>query len=101
MELSGIDEQVRDIFLIGCYIGQRISDYGRIEPDWFDTTRNGVKVIRLEQKKTGHKVCVPIIGNQLETLLMKYNYRVPKIREAEINRINKDICERLSASIQM
>ena len=99
MELSGIDEQVRDIFLIGCYIGQRISDYGRIEPDWFDTTRNGVKVIRLEQKKTGHKVCVPIIGNQLETLLKKYNYRVPKISEAEINRRIKDICERLSASI--
>ena len=99
MELSGTDEQVRDIFLIGCYIGQRISDYGRIEPDWFDTTRNGVKVIRLEQKKTGHKVCVPIIGNQLETLLKKYNYRVPKISEAEINRRIKDICERLSASI--
>ena len=99
MELSGTDEQVRDIFLIGCYIGQRISDYGRIQPDWFDTTRNGVKVIRLEQKKTGHKVCVPIIGNQLETLLKKYNYRVPKISEAEINRRIKDICERLSASI--
>ena len=99
MELTGTDELVRDIFLIGCFIGQRVSDYGRIEPEWFGTTRNGVKVIRLQQKKTGHNVCVPIVGNQLETLLKKYNYRVPKISEAEINRRIKDICERLSASI--
>ena len=99
MELCGTDELVRDIFLIGCYIGQRVSDYGRIEPEWFDTTRNGVKVIRIQQKKTKRDVCVPIVGNQLETLLKKYNYRVPKISEAEINRRIKDICERLSVSI--
>ena len=99
MELCGTDELVRDIFLIGCYIGQRVSDYGRIEPEWFGTTRNGVKVIRIQQKKTNRDVCVPIVGNQLETLLKKYNYRVPKISEAEINRRIKDICERLSVSI--
>ena len=99
MELSGTDDIVRSVFLIGCFLGQRISDYSRIEPSWFGTTRNGVKVIRLQQKKTGHNVSVPIIGNQLETLLQKYNYRVPKISEVEINRRIKDICERLSVSI--
>lgn len=72
---------------------------GRIEPEWFGTTRNGVKVIRLQQKKTGHKVCVPIVGNQLQTLLKKYNYCVPRISDAEIDRTIKDICERLSVSI--
>ena len=99
MELSGTEELARDIFLIGCFLGQRVSDYGRIEPEWFGTTRNGVKVIRLEQKKTGNKVCVPIVGNQLETLLKKYDYCVPKISDAEIDRRIKDICERLSLSI--
>ena len=99
MELSGTEEQVRDVFLIGCFLGQRVSDYGRIRPEWFDTTRNGVKVIRLEQKKTGNKVCVPIIGNQLETLLKKYDYCVPKISDQEIDRSIKESCERLSASI--
>lgn len=44
-------------------------------------------------------VCVPIAGNQLETLLEKYNYCVPKICEVEIDRTIKDICERLSVSI--
>ena len=99
MKLSGTEELARDIFLIGCFIGQRVSDYGRIEPEWIGTTRNGVKVIRLEQKKTGNKVCVPIVGNQLETLLKKYNYCVPKISDAEIDRRIKDICERLSLSL--
>ena len=99
MELSGTEEQVRDVFLIGCFLGQRVSDYGRIKPEWFGTTRNGVKVIRLEQKKTGNKVCVPIVGNQLETLLKKYDYCVPKISDQEIDRSIKESCERLSASI--
>ena len=99
MELSGTDELVRDIFLIGCFIGQRVSDYGRIEPEWFGKTPNGVNVIRLEQKKTGNKVSIPIVGNQLQTLLKKYDYRVPKISDAEIDRRIKDICERLSISI--
>ena len=99
MKLTGTEEIVRDIFLIGCFVGQRVSDFGRIEPEWFGTTRNGVKVIRLQQKKTGHRVCVPIVGNQLQTLLKKYNYCVPRISDAEIDRTIKDICERLSVSI--
>ena len=99
MALTGTDEVVRDIFLIGCFIGQRVSDYGRIEPEWFGKTRNGVDVIRLEQQKTGNKVCVPVVGNQLETLLKKYDYRAPKISDAEIDRRIKDICEKLSATI--
>ena len=44
-------------------------------------------------------VYIPIVGNQLETLLEKYNYCVPKICEVEIDRKIKDICERLSVSI--
>ena len=99
MKLEGTEELVRDIFLIGCFTGQRVSDYGRIEPEWFGKTRNGVKVIRLEQTKTGNRVCVPIVGNQLETLLKKYDYCIPKITDQEIDRTIKDLCERLSLSI--
>ena len=99
MKLSGTEELVRDVFLIGCFTGQRVSDYGRIEPEWFGKTHNGVKVIRLQQKKTGNKVCIPIVGNQLKTLLKKYDYCVPKISDQEIDRTIKDICERLSATI--
>ena len=61
MKLSGTEELVRDIFLIGCFTGQRVSDYGRIEPEWVGTTRNGVRVIRLQQKKTGHNVIAQFV----------------------------------------
>ena len=99
MELTGTEELVRDIFLIGCFIGQRVSDYSRIEPKWFGTTNNGVEVIRLVQEKTGNEVCVPIVGKQLKALLKKYDYCVPKISDQEIDRTIKDICERLSLAI--
>ena len=56
-------------------------------------------MIRLEQTKTGNRVCVPIVGNQLETLLKKYDYCIPKITDQEIDRTIKDLCERLSLSI--
>lgn len=30
MELTGLKDQVRDIFLVGCYTCQRVSDYNNI-----------------------------------------------------------------------
>ena len=38
MPLTGLQEQVRDIFLVGCYTCQRVSDYNNISPDSFTTT---------------------------------------------------------------
>ena len=33
MELTGLKDQVRDIFLVGCYTCQRVSDYNNIQPE--------------------------------------------------------------------
>lgn len=33
MKLSGMDEKIRDVFLIGCFTLQRFSDYSRISPN--------------------------------------------------------------------
>lgn len=49
MELTGLEDQVRDIFLIGCYTCQRISDYNNIQPEDFKTTAKGTPIIRLIQ----------------------------------------------------
>ena len=32
MPLTGLQEQVRDVFLVGCYTCQRVSDYNNISP---------------------------------------------------------------------
>ncbi len=47
MPLSGKQDEVRDIFLVGCYTCQRVSDYNDIDKDCFTTTAKGTPVIRL------------------------------------------------------
>ena len=99
MDLTGFDEEVRDVFLIGCYTGQRISDYGRIDKSCIGYTSKGTKVIRLTQKKTKNRVVIPILNPELETLLEKYDYNVPHIWDVSLNRSIKKICESLSETV--
>lgn len=96
MELSGLEEQVRDVFLIGCFTAQRFSDYSRIDEHCIGTTPKGTRVIKLEQIKTKAKVVIPILDNRLEALLEKYKYNVPNLNDVVFNRYIKEICKRLS-----
>jgi integrase len=80
----------RDIFLIGCYTAQRFSDYSKIRPAHIKTIENGLKVIDLIQQKTGERVIIPI-KPELDEILKKYNYQVPKTFEQKINERIKEI----------
>jgi len=99
MELHGLKEQVRDLFLIGCFCGQRFSDYKRIDSSCIGTTAKGTSVIRLVQVKTGKLVVVPIVDEHLVSLLEKYNYDVPQVVDVVFNRYIKIICKDLSATV--
>lgn len=99
MELTGFEEIVRDVFLIGCYTAQRFSDYARIDSSCIGTTAKGTKVIRMVQKKTKNNVVIPILAPELETLLEKYDYNVPPIIDVCLNRTIKKICKRLASSV--
>lgn len=99
MPLDGFEEQVRDIFLIGCFTALRYSDYSRIEKSNIGITHNGTRVIRLRQEKTSGTVVIPIMDERLETLLKKYDYNVPRIYDQNLNRTIKGICKRLSESV--
>lgn len=74
MPLIGDEAKARDIFLIGCYTGQRISDYCHIGRSNFSTTAKGNKVIRLEQQKTGNEVVIPIVNNNIITIMERNDY---------------------------
>lgn len=74
----------RDIFLIGVYTVQRFSDFSKIRPAHIKTMDNGLKVIDLIQQKTGERVIIPI-RPELDEILNKYNYQVPKTFEQKIN----------------
>lgn len=99
MTLEGFYEQVRDVFLIGCFTGLRFSDYARIEDSNIGVTSKGTRVIRMTQGKTGGKVVIPIMDERLEALLRKYDYNVPTLWGQSLNRAIKEICKELSEKI--
>ncbi len=92
LKLSTLPEYdlARDVFLVGCYTGQRFSDYSRINPENIRTLENGKRVIDLNQQKTGERVTIPI-RHELESILKKYNYRLPKTYGQKVNKRIKDI----------
>ncbi len=81
-------EQARDVFLIGCYTAQRFSDYSRIRKDHINNS-----FVELIQQKTGAKVVIPI-RQELDKLLSKYNYNVPKMYEQKLNKYIKIVGEK-------
>lgn len=99
MPLEGFEEQVRDVFLIGCFTAMRFSDYSRIKKENIGFTNSGTKVIRIKQEKTAGTVVIPILDERLETLLKKYDYNVPEVLDQSLNRTIKEICKRLSNTV--
>ena len=73
----------RDVFLCGCYTAQRYSDYSRINKCNIKELQ-GVRVIELIQKKTGEKCIIPI-RPELDLILRRYDYTLPKTYEQKIN----------------
>ena len=108
-------EQARDIFMIGVWTAQRVSDYNYIQKEDFNTlTKNVMKeeddpehpgekkawiekqeitYLNIRQQKTGAKVAIPC-NSQLKAILEKYNYQVPHLADQVINRYIKEIAER-------
>jgi hypothetical protein len=83
LDLTGKEQIVRDVFLVGCYTAQRYSDYSHITKDNLKEY-SGNKVIELIQAKTGEKCIIPI-RPELEVILQKYDYTLPKTFEQKVN----------------
>lgn len=65
----------RDLFMIGCYTGLRVSDYSRLQADQF-RIRNGKKYLEIQAKKTDKKVVVPV-HPVVDEILRHYATGVP------------------------
>ena len=98
MPLDGLEAQVRDLFLVGCYTCQRYSDYSALSANNFTTTSRGTKVVRFIQKKTNTPV-VPIMNDNLLRIAERYNFKIPSITDVILNRYIKDILKRLSETV--
>jgi integrase len=86
-----IMELARDIFLIGCYIGQRVSDYnGLTENDI--VTLKGIKYFKIRQSKTKTDVLCPITKEISEIMRLRhFNLPPKKLNEPDINENIKEL----------
>lgn len=94
LDLSGDKklDQVRDLFLIGCYTGLRYSDYSVLQPEHI---KDGF--ISIKQAKTGNPVVIPIHPT-VKGILDKYNGKLPKaISNQKTNDYLKDLGEKVDA----
>ena len=104
ISMYGIGHQLaRDIFMVGVWTAQRVSDYNNISKEnikrhSITKNINGSLVckefmtVEIRQRKTGCKVSIPI-SSELNEILKRYDYELPHLEEQVINRYMKDICK--------
>lgn len=76
--------EARDIFVMGCLTGQRVSDYKRITDDMIETIQGDRKFLHLVQVKTGKDVYVPYSA-MIKAILDKYAGHLPKVYDQHLN----------------
>ncbi len=79
-------ELARDIFLIGCYTGQRVSDYNGLQMKNIDIL-DGHKFIKVRQKKTDTIVHIPITSS-IQKIMKRYGNNFPPKLSEPILRLN-------------
>ncbi len=93
----------RDWLVLGCYLGQRVSDLLRMNTRmiYTKTYTNGdtYRFIELKQQKTGEKVLIPL-HDEVENILQKYDGNFPPTfsdnQQSNANLFNrhiKKVCE--------
>ncbi len=114
-DLEPAAELARDIFMVGVWTAQRISDYNNIKKEDIHTKKKhwveevddpdnpGEKMptiktkeitfIDITQQKTGAKVSIPC-KTELKEILEKYDYNLPHLEDQTINRLIKKVGEK-------
>lgn len=82
----------RDIFMIGVFTAQRVSDYNNLLPDNFVLSPHGdILALRITQRKTGKKVVIPC-NSSLQRIFSRYSFSaLPHLYEQKINNLMKEI----------
>lgn len=88
LDLSAIKrlENVRDLFLIGCYTGMRFSDFSVLKAELIIDKR-----VKIRQSKTGDEVVIPI-HPIVSSIIEKYGGIIPKaLSNEKMNAYLKEI----------
>lgn len=79
LHLEGQLDQIRDVFVVGCYVAQRHSDYSTISTK---DIQDG-KII-IVQEKTNHRIIIPV-HPIVHVILKKYGGELPNISQTIFN----------------
>ncbi|WP_445748852.1 site-specific integrase [Polaribacter sp.] len=92
-EFDSVNDRVRDLFLIGAYTGQRISDWNKLnENNIYDF--NGIKCFKITQTKTKSEVIIPL-HPIVKNIFNKRNFTAPKfVSKQKINDRIKNIAKK-------
>ena len=94
-------EIARDVFLIGCYTGQRISDYNGIDKNCIKQIEND-SYFSLRQKKTKKSVNCYITPKIKEIMDLRHNGLPPKkILDKDLNKNIKRVGELLNFNLKI
>ncbi|KAA6330964.1 hypothetical protein EZS27_020392 [termite gut metagenome] len=83
-------EEIRDVFIVGCFTGLRYSDLSTSSSEHVDL---GNENINIKQRKVHKTVVIPMI-DYVPDILKKYNYDLPKIPSYTFNERVKELGER-------
>lgn len=76
--------EAKDIFVVGCLTGQRVSDYKRINTTMYKTLSDGNDYIYLQQDKTGKWIYIPL-DLRVRAILEQYGGKLPHIYDQDLN----------------
>lgn len=76
--------EAKDIFVVGCLTGQRVSDYKRINETMIKRLSDGNDYIYLQQEKTDKWIYIPL-DLRVRVILQKYGGKLPHIYDQDLN----------------
>lgn len=84
-------EEIRDIFIIGCYTGLRYSDLSTLNSEHIDHINGNINI---KQRKVHKAVVIPMI-DYVPDILQKYNYELPKVHSNKFNEQVKELGQKI------
>jgi integrase len=93
LNLDGVEDKVRDLYVFNSFCGMRYSDLKLIEKHLFEwRTIDGERVLVFtdRQQKTNSRVEFPIHPNAWN-ILEKYKYQLPRVNDQVFNRLIKKV----------
>ena len=84
-------EEIRDIFIVGCYTGLRYSDLSTLNAEHIDHINGNINI---KQRKVHKAVVIPMI-DYVPDILKKYNYNLPKVPSYKFNERVKELGQKI------